>query len=47
MNTNENWRDELERKHQQESDKSGTTSQVEKYYKRWKAGALSREDTER
>lgn len=44
MNTNENWRDN---RGQQESDKSGTTSQVEKYYKRWKAGALSREDTER
>ncbi|ELM5540006.1 hypothetical protein Q2534_001380 [Salmonella enterica] len=47
MNTNENWRDELERKHQQsESDKSGTTSKVEEYYKRWKEGALSHADTE-
>lgn len=47
MNTDENWRDEHDRKYQQwESDKSGTTSQVAEYYKHWKAGALSHEDTE-
>ncbi|EGP9458828.1 hypothetical protein U8557_002816 [Salmonella enterica] len=43
MNTNENFQDN---RGQQESDKSGTTSQVEEYYKRWKAGALSRANTE-
>ncbi|ENS2603108.1 hypothetical protein ACEZZH_003795 [Salmonella enterica] len=48
MNTDENWRDEYERKDQQwESDKSRTTSQVVEYFERWKAGAQSSEDTER
>ncbi|EAV6570301.1 hypothetical protein FA577_19980 [Salmonella enterica] len=48
MNTDENWRDEHERKDQQwESDKSRTTSQVVEYFERWKAGAQSSEDTER
>lgn len=44
MNTNENCRDNHE---QQESDKSGTTSRVVKYYENWKAGALKTEDTDR
>ncbi|HAF2162447.1 TPA: hypothetical protein G8N56_004021 [Salmonella enterica] len=44
MITDENSQDN---RMQQGSDKSGTTSQVAKYYEDRKAGALSSEDTER